>query len=120
MNINFPYSSKHCKRGLYFYILKYMYKLFDKYKKQLADNGRMIEEKLGLAEKCLTAHFGRRSVAIALADVGNSMPKLKQAGRWAATLAGEEYMEHSHTSKKEHLTLLDSKKGKQHKKRKKT
>eukprot|EP00957_Ditylum_brightwellii_P157334 11975034-Ditylum_brightwellii.AAC.1 len=55
---------------------------------------RMIEEKLGLAEKCLTGHFGRRSGAIALADAGISMPNMKRAGRWASTLAVEEYMKH--------------------------
>eukprot|EP00957_Ditylum_brightwellii_P004776 364245-Ditylum_brightwellii.AAC.1 len=84
-----------------------MHKLFDKYKKQLADNGRflrnlsvkkemreqnmgcnhprtkfcrMIKEKLGLAEKSLTAHLGRRSGAVTLADAGISMSNLKQAG----------------------------------------
>eukprot|EP00957_Ditylum_brightwellii_P122566 9346721-Ditylum_brightwellii.AAC.1 len=60
----------------------------------------MIEEKLGLAEESLTAYFGRRSGAIALADAGISMPNLKEAGRWASTLAVKEYMEHSHVSKK--------------------
>eukprot|EP00957_Ditylum_brightwellii_P174873 13315132-Ditylum_brightwellii.AAC.1 len=80
----------------------------------------MIEEKLGLPEKSLTAHFGRRSGAIALADAGISMLNLKHAGRWASTLAVAEYMEHSHASKKKHLTLLDTKKGKQHQKRKQT
>eukprot|EP00957_Ditylum_brightwellii_P132745 10122371-Ditylum_brightwellii.AAC.1 len=38
------------------------------------------------------------------------MPNLKRAGRWASTSAAEEYMEHSPTSKKERLTLLDTKK----------
>eukprot|EP00957_Ditylum_brightwellii_P099787 7601401-Ditylum_brightwellii.AAC.1 len=61
---------------------------------------RMIEEKLGLAEKTLTAYFGWRSGAVALADEGISMPNLKQAGRWASTLVVEEYMEHSHASKR--------------------
>eukprot|EP00957_Ditylum_brightwellii_P035556 2696035-Ditylum_brightwellii.AAC.1 len=55
---------------------------------------RMIEEKLGLVEKSLTAHFGRRSGAIVLADAGISMPNLKRAGRWASTVAIEDYMEH--------------------------
>eukprot|EP00957_Ditylum_brightwellii_P112148 8550675-Ditylum_brightwellii.AAC.1 len=64
---------------------------------------RMIEGKLGLAEKRLTAHFGRRSGAVALADAGISMPNLKRAGRWVSTSAVEEYMEHSHASKKECL-----------------
>eukprot|EP00957_Ditylum_brightwellii_P107616 8210535-Ditylum_brightwellii.AAC.1 len=77
LNINFPYASKCHQKGFSFYIPKYMLKLFDKYKKQLADHGRMIEEKLGLKEKILTAHFGRRSGTVALADVGISMPTLK-------------------------------------------
>eukprot|EP00957_Ditylum_brightwellii_P136814 10432708-Ditylum_brightwellii.AAC.1 len=77
----------------------------------------MIEERLGLAEKSLTAHFDRRSGVITLADAGISMPNLKHAGRWASTLAVEEYMEHSHESKKGCLTLLDTKKGKQRQKR---
>eukprot|EP00957_Ditylum_brightwellii_P169939 12935012-Ditylum_brightwellii.AAC.1 len=108
LNINFPYASKNCKKGFSFYIPKYMHKLFDKYKKQLVDHGRflrnwsekketlaqnmganrprtkfcrMIKEKLGLAEKSLAAHFGRRSGAIVLADAGIFMPNLKQAGR---------------------------------------
>eukprot|EP00957_Ditylum_brightwellii_P063105 4790407-Ditylum_brightwellii.AAC.1 len=68
----------------------------------------MIEGKLGLAEKSLTAHFGRRSGAIALADAGISMPNLKCAGRWTSTSAVEEYMEHGHASKKGHLNLLDT------------
>eukprot|EP00957_Ditylum_brightwellii_P208708 15358612-Ditylum_brightwellii.AAC.1 len=72
----------------------------------------MIEEKLGLAEKCLTVYFGRRSGAVALTDAGTSMPNLKCAERWSSTLAVEEYIEHSHASKKEHLTLLDTKKRK--------
>ena len=137
LNVNFPYASKHCDKGFSFYIPKYMHKSFDRYKKQLANNGRflrnwsntsksrvqnmginrpsskfcrMIEEKLGLKAKCLTSHFGRRSGAVALADAGISMPNLKRAGRWASTLAVEEYMEHSHASKKERLTLLDTKK----------
>eukprot|EP00957_Ditylum_brightwellii_P020840 1571814-Ditylum_brightwellii.AAC.1 len=76
----------------------------------------MIEEKLGLAERSLTAHFGRQSGAVALADAGISMPNLKCAGRWGSTLAVEEYMEHSHAAKKERPTLLDTKKGKQHQK----
>eukprot|EP00957_Ditylum_brightwellii_P005237 399775-Ditylum_brightwellii.AAC.1 len=80
----------------------------------------MIEEKLGLAEKSLTAHFGSRSGAVALADAGISMPKLKRAGRWASTLAVEEYMKHNHAAKKECLILLDTKKGKQHQKRMQT
>eukprot|EP00957_Ditylum_brightwellii_P199319 15193272-Ditylum_brightwellii.AAC.1 len=80
----------------------------------------MIEEKLGLAKKRLTAYFGRRSGAVALADASISMPNLKQAGKWASALAVEEYMYHSHASKKEHITLLDAKKGKQHQKRKQT
>eukprot|EP00957_Ditylum_brightwellii_P061644 4677284-Ditylum_brightwellii.AAC.1 len=71
---------------------------------------RMIEEKLGLKEKSLTAHFGWRSGANTLADAGISMLNLKQSGRWASILAVEEYIEHSHASKKEHLTLLDTKK----------
>eukprot|EP00957_Ditylum_brightwellii_P018416 1385853-Ditylum_brightwellii.AAC.1 len=139
LNINFPYASKHREKGFSFYIPKYMHKLFDKYKKQLADHGRslqkwnnkdnlhvqnmginhprtkfcrIIEEKFGLAEENLTAHFGRRSGAVAFADAGISIPNLKQAGRWASTLAVEEYMEHSHASKKECLTLLDTKKRK--------
>eukprot|EP00957_Ditylum_brightwellii_P150884 11488856-Ditylum_brightwellii.AAC.1 len=65
---------------------------------------RMIEEKLGEAEKSFTAHFGGRSGAVALTDAGISMPNLKRAGRWASTLVVEEYMEHSHASKKERLT----------------
>eukprot|EP00957_Ditylum_brightwellii_P186094 14168186-Ditylum_brightwellii.AAC.1 len=48
---------------------------------------RMIEEKLGLKKNCLTAHFGRRSGAVVLADADISMPNLKRAGRWASTLA---------------------------------
>eukprot|EP00957_Ditylum_brightwellii_P099978 7619054-Ditylum_brightwellii.AAC.1 len=80
----------------------------------------MIEEKLGLKEKSITAHFGRRSGAIALADAGIIMPNLKQASKWASTLAVKEYMEHSHASKKECLTLWIQKKGKQHQKRKQT
>eukprot|EP00957_Ditylum_brightwellii_P031229 2367185-Ditylum_brightwellii.AAC.1 len=71
---------------------------------------RMIEDKLGLKEKCVTAHFGRRSGNIALADAGISMPNLKHASRWASTLAVKEYMKHSHASKNERLTLLDTKK----------
>eukprot|EP00957_Ditylum_brightwellii_P191721 14594941-Ditylum_brightwellii.AAC.1 len=74
LNINFPYASKHCKKRLSFYIPKYMHKLFDKYKKQLADHGSflrnwndkeelMIEERLGLKEKSFTAHLGRSSGA---------------------------------------------------------
>eukprot|EP00957_Ditylum_brightwellii_P129363 9867965-Ditylum_brightwellii.AAC.1 len=117
LNINFPYALKHREKGFFFYIPKYLHKSFDKYKKQLADNGRflrnwsdkhgervqsmgvncprtkccrMIEGKLGLAETSLTAHFGRRSGAIALADAGIFMPNLKCAGRWASTLAVEE------------------------------
>eukprot|EP00957_Ditylum_brightwellii_P027807 2102592-Ditylum_brightwellii.AAC.1 len=39
LNINFPYASKHCKTGFSFYMFKYLHKLFDKYKKQLANNG---------------------------------------------------------------------------------
>eukprot|EP00957_Ditylum_brightwellii_P068784 5221335-Ditylum_brightwellii.AAC.1 len=88
LNINFPYASKYCKKGFSFFIPKHLHKSFDKHKKQLADDGRflrnwskrhdncvqnmginhprtkfcrMIEEKLGLAEKSITAHFGRRS-----------------------------------------------------------
>eukprot|EP00957_Ditylum_brightwellii_P168837 12851397-Ditylum_brightwellii.AAC.1 len=80
----------------------------------------MIEEKFGLKEKCLIAHFGRRSGAISFADAGILMPNLKCAGRWASTLAVKEYMDHSHASKKERLTLLDTKKGKQCQKRKQT
>eukprot|EP00957_Ditylum_brightwellii_P005158 392817-Ditylum_brightwellii.AAC.1 len=38
------------------------------------------------------------------------MSNLKQAGRWASTLAVEEYNEYIHASKKEYLTLLDKKK----------
>eukprot|EP00957_Ditylum_brightwellii_P153062 11651175-Ditylum_brightwellii.AAC.1 len=72
----------------------------------------MIEEKLGLAEKSLTAHFGKRSGAVALADAGISMPNVKHTGRWASTLAVEEYIYHSQASKKERLTLLDTKKKK--------
>eukprot|EP00957_Ditylum_brightwellii_P150483 11458839-Ditylum_brightwellii.AAC.1 len=79
---------------------------------------RIIEEKLGLKEEIPTAHFDRRSGAIALTDAGISMPNLKQAGRWASALAVEVYMEHSHASKKECLTLRGTKKGKQHQKRK--
>eukprot|EP00957_Ditylum_brightwellii_P161125 12267815-Ditylum_brightwellii.AAC.1 len=109
LNIKFPSASKHHKKGSSFYIPKYMHKLFDKYKKQLVDHGRMIKEKLGLAEKRLTAHFGRRSGAVVLADAGIFMPSLKQAGRWASSLTVEEYMDHSHMSKKECLTLLDKK-----------
>eukprot|EP00957_Ditylum_brightwellii_P047656 3620510-Ditylum_brightwellii.AAC.1 len=70
----------------------------------------MIEEKLSLTEKSLTAHFGRRSGAVTLASASMSMPNLKQADRWASTLAVEEYMKHNHASKKECLTLLDTKK----------
>eukprot|EP00957_Ditylum_brightwellii_P077578 5895180-Ditylum_brightwellii.AAC.1 len=81
---------------------------------------RMIEEKLGLAEKSLTSHFGRRSGTIALADAGISMPNLKLAGRWASTLAVEECMEHIHAGKKECLILLDTKKRKQRQKRMQT
>eukprot|EP00957_Ditylum_brightwellii_P135471 10329014-Ditylum_brightwellii.AAC.1 len=44
----------------------------------------MIEERLGLKEKSLTAHFVRRSGAAALANTGISMPNLQQAGRKAA------------------------------------
>eukprot|EP00957_Ditylum_brightwellii_P136001 10371880-Ditylum_brightwellii.AAC.1 len=72
----------------------------------------MIEEKLGLKEKSITAHFDRRSGAVALAYAGIPMPNLKQAGRWASILAVEEYMEHSYVPKKECLTLLDTNKGK--------
>eukprot|EP00957_Ditylum_brightwellii_P077565 5894311-Ditylum_brightwellii.AAC.1 len=79
----------------------------------------MIEEKFGLAEKSLTAQFGRRSGAVVLTGAGISMPNLKHAGRWASTLAVEEYMEHSHASNKECLILLDTKR-KQHQKRKQT
>eukprot|EP00957_Ditylum_brightwellii_P016028 1207823-Ditylum_brightwellii.AAC.1 len=61
---------------------------------------RMIEGKLGSAEKSLTAHCGRRSGAVALADAGISIPNLKRAGRWASTLAVEEYIEHIHASKR--------------------
>eukprot|EP00957_Ditylum_brightwellii_P118399 9030305-Ditylum_brightwellii.AAC.1 len=64
---------------------------------------RMIEEKLGLEEKSLIAHFARRSEAIALANIGIFMPNLKRSGMWASTLVVEEYMEHSHASKKECL-----------------
>eukprot|EP00957_Ditylum_brightwellii_P101999 7774086-Ditylum_brightwellii.AAC.1 len=71
---------------------------------------RMIKEKLGLKEKSLTAHFETQSGAVDLADAGISMPKLKQAGRWALLLVVEEYMEHSHASKKERMTLFDTKK----------
>eukprot|EP00957_Ditylum_brightwellii_P209623 15362516-Ditylum_brightwellii.AAC.1 len=49
----------------------------------------MIQEKLGLTEKSLTGHFGRKSGVVALADSGISMPNLKQADRWASTLAVE-------------------------------
>eukprot|EP00957_Ditylum_brightwellii_P068322 5186769-Ditylum_brightwellii.AAC.1 len=66
LNINFPYASKHREKRFSFYFPKYMYKLFDKYKKQLADHGRMIEERLGLKEKCLTPCFGRQRGADAL------------------------------------------------------
>eukprot|EP00957_Ditylum_brightwellii_P092215 7020126-Ditylum_brightwellii.AAC.1 len=110
MNINFPYASKHREKGFSFYIPKYLHPSFAKYKKQLPDHGRflqnwsdramireqnmgvncprtktcrMIKEKLGLKEKSLTAHFGRQSGAVALADTGISMPNLKQAGKWA-------------------------------------
>eukprot|EP00957_Ditylum_brightwellii_P161510 12297324-Ditylum_brightwellii.AAC.1 len=51
-----------------------------------------------------------RSGAVALADAGISMPNLKHAGRWASTSVVEDYMEHSHASKKEHLNLLDTNK----------
>eukprot|EP00957_Ditylum_brightwellii_P013477 1017079-Ditylum_brightwellii.AAC.1 len=91
LNINFLYASKHRKKAFSFYIPKYMHELFDKYKKQLADHGR-------------------RSGVVALAGAGISMPNLKQAGRWASISAVEEYMEHSHASKKECPTLLDTKK----------
>eukprot|EP00957_Ditylum_brightwellii_P201045 15323823-Ditylum_brightwellii.AAC.1 len=147
LNVNFPYASKHCEKGFSFYIPKYLHKSFDKYKKQLVDHGRflrnwddklgervqnmginrprtkccrMIEGKLGLAEKNLTAHFGWRSGDIALADAGISMPNLKHVGRWASTLAVEEYIEHIHAAKKKCLTLLDTKKGKRHQKRAQT
>eukprot|EP00957_Ditylum_brightwellii_P113452 8649845-Ditylum_brightwellii.AAC.1 len=72
----------------------------------------MIKGKLGLTEKSLTAHFVRRSEVIALADVGILIPDFKQTGRWASTSAVEEYMEHSHAFKKEHLALLDTTKRK--------
>eukprot|EP00957_Ditylum_brightwellii_P179171 13650109-Ditylum_brightwellii.AAC.1 len=81
LNMNFPYASKHHKKGFSFYIPKHVHKLFDKYKKQLTDHGRMIEKKLGLKEKSLTANFGRRSGAVALTDAGILMTNLKQAGR---------------------------------------
>eukprot|EP00957_Ditylum_brightwellii_P100551 7664341-Ditylum_brightwellii.AAC.1 len=42
LNINFFYASKQHKKGFSFYILKYMHKSFDKYTKQLADNGRFL------------------------------------------------------------------------------
>eukprot|EP00957_Ditylum_brightwellii_P154284 11741122-Ditylum_brightwellii.AAC.1 len=70
----------------------------------------MIKEKLGLKDKSLAAHFGRHSGAVVLDDAGISMPNLKQVGRWASILVVEEYMEHSHASKKERLTLLNTKK----------
>eukprot|EP00957_Ditylum_brightwellii_P175421 13354075-Ditylum_brightwellii.AAC.1 len=70
----------------------------------------MIGERLGLAEKSLTVHFGRRNSDVALAGAGISVPNLKQAGRWVSISAVEEYMEHSHVSKKKCLTLLDTKK----------
>eukprot|EP00957_Ditylum_brightwellii_P126492 9642031-Ditylum_brightwellii.AAC.1 len=124
LKINFPYASKDHKNGFSFYIPKYLHKLFDKYKKRLAHNGRllrnwsdgMIEEKLGLPKKSLAACFGRRSGAVALADEGISMPNLNCAGRWSSTLAVEEYREQRHASKKECLILLDTKKGKQRQK----
>eukprot|EP00957_Ditylum_brightwellii_P079426 6040375-Ditylum_brightwellii.AAC.1 len=64
-----------------------MHTLFDKYKKQLADNGRIVEKNLGLRGKSLTAHFGRRSGAVTLADAGILMPNLKRASWRASTLA---------------------------------
>eukprot|EP00957_Ditylum_brightwellii_P174997 13323661-Ditylum_brightwellii.AAC.1 len=72
----------------------------------------MIEERLGLAEKSLTAHFGRKSGAVTLTDAGISIPNLKHVCRWASTLAVDEYMEHRHASNKECLILLDIKKKK--------
>eukprot|EP00957_Ditylum_brightwellii_P095880 7305407-Ditylum_brightwellii.AAC.1 len=42
LNINFMYASKHREKGFLFYIPKYMHKLFDKYKKQLTDHGRLL------------------------------------------------------------------------------
>eukprot|EP00957_Ditylum_brightwellii_P182529 13904290-Ditylum_brightwellii.AAC.1 len=79
----------------------------------------MIEEKLGLKQKSLTTHFGRQSGAVALTDAGISMPIYNRVGTWASILAVQEYIEHSHASKKEHLTLLDTQ-NKQHQKRKQT
>eukprot|EP00957_Ditylum_brightwellii_P064137 4865733-Ditylum_brightwellii.AAC.1 len=43
LNINFPYTSKHCKKGFSFYIPKYMHKPFDKYQKQLTDHHRLLK-----------------------------------------------------------------------------
>eukprot|EP00957_Ditylum_brightwellii_P031739 2406857-Ditylum_brightwellii.AAC.1 len=59
----------------------------------------MIENKLGLTENTLTMHFGRHSGAVALADLGISIPNLKRADRWAFISVVEQYMEHSHASK---------------------
>eukprot|EP00957_Ditylum_brightwellii_P049059 3722292-Ditylum_brightwellii.AAC.1 len=54
LNINFPYALKHCKKKFSSLFPSTCIKIF--------------EEKLGLAEKILTAHFGKRSGAAALAD----------------------------------------------------
>eukprot|EP00957_Ditylum_brightwellii_P162164 12347102-Ditylum_brightwellii.AAC.1 len=69
----------------------------------------MIENKLSLEENSLTTHFGRCSGAVALEDVGISMPNLKRAGRWASISAVEQYIEHSDASKAKRVVLLDKK-----------
>eukprot|EP00957_Ditylum_brightwellii_P173413 13203867-Ditylum_brightwellii.AAC.1 len=70
---------------------------------------RIIKGKLGLKEKSLTTHFWKHTGGVALADADILMPKFKQAGRWASLLVVEEYMGHSHASKKKRMTLLDPK-----------
>ena len=68
---------------------------------------RLIEKKLGLPEKTLTSHFGRRSGAVALADAGCTMLALKRAGRWASNAVAEGYISHSKATKKERAEMFE-------------
>eukprot|EP00957_Ditylum_brightwellii_P036171 2740110-Ditylum_brightwellii.AAC.1 len=59
---------------------------------------------MGHNHPSITAHFGRQSGAVVLADAGIYVPNLKRAGRWALISAVEQCIEHSHVSKKETAT----------------
>eukprot|EP00957_Ditylum_brightwellii_P096184 7327522-Ditylum_brightwellii.AAC.1 len=65
---------------------------------------RMIENKVSLVKNTFTLQSEICSGAVALVDVGMSMPNLKRAGRWASTPAMKQYIEHSHVSKAERRT----------------